>query len=283
MNHLIHNLDRWTQLFPWSVALEIRKAHNSCKTVHWKHSSERSLSAARLEKGDLNDESATKNGKSITLYLHRKGFNDSPSFNSAITISCQNTSQPSWPFYRTGPGTQGFRPSFVKRKLFSGSWEDSLHGTTSIYEAMAFLCNFMKQEDLRTLPVMLTDDALLHYSLHMKTLCGLQGCHNKLHMCHRNPDDPSITLTKLHTMRIAEGLQNRLHHSKLSMAWTFVAKLISFKNQLDHNYHNDKFSTGRRMTIIDRPSIQVTLRDLIPRTAQQLTNRIANRLPENQL
>lgn len=63
-------------------------------------------------------------------------------------------------------------------------------------------------------------------------------------------------------------------------SFNFVAKLMSLRKQLDTGYHEDKFLTYRPMTVVEVPSIQVALRNLMPRIAKQLASRIANRLSE---
>lgn len=53
-----------------------------------------------------------------------------------------------------------------------------------------------------------------------------------------------------------------------------------FKKMLEPRGHSEKFLRDWLVSADDIPSIQVTLRDFTPRTAQKLTNRIANRLSD---
>lgn len=55
---------------------------------------------------------------------------------------------------------------------------------------------------------------------------------------------------------------------------------MSLQKKLDPRYHGDRFLTDWFMTALDIPPIQIALRDSIPRTAQQLSSRIANKLCE---
>lgn len=57
-----------------------------------------------------------------------------------------------------------------------------------------------------------------------------------------------------------------------------MAKLMSIDTQRDPRYHEEKFLRGRLINAMDSKSVQVSLRDRIPRTAPKQANGIANQL-----
>lgn len=55
---------------------------------------------------------------------------------------------------------------------------------------------------------------------------------------------------------------------------------MSTQKQLENCYHGDRYLRDQLMTAIDITSVQDSLKDRVPRGAQQLVNRVANRLSE---
>lgn len=73
-------------------------------------------------------------------------------------------------------------------------------------------------------------------------------------------------------------LSNSPGESEVEVFRMFFDKLMTLQKQMDRSYDDDIFIRDRRMTGIDRASIQIALRDLTPREAQEPIKRIANRL-----
>lgn len=72
--------------------------------------------------------------------------------------------------------------------------------------------------------------------------------------------------------------------SKVDVFQNFSIKIMSFQKRLDQSYHSEKVLWYKLMKAFGEPSIQDLSRDRTPRTTQQLTNHVANRLldkPEN--
>lgn len=85
-------------------------------------------------------------------------------------------------------------------------------------------------------------------------------------------------LDKFLSLRLKEEFSTISDAYEVKVFRKFVSKIMSFQKQFDYSYHNDKFLWDRLTTAVDIPSIQLALRGWIPRRAQQLANRIANRL-----
>lgn len=65
---------------------------------------------------------------------------------------------------------------------------------------------------------------------------------------------------------------------EMSALHTFVAKSMILQKQLDKTYHTNGFLRDRLIIAVDLPAIQSALRDKMPRTSQQVFNKIANQL-----
>lgn len=61
-------------------------------------------------------------------------------------------------------GTQGLIKSFVGKKSFSGSWEENVDSTNSLYETTADMFQANSFEELKAIPVMFSEDALQYLS-----------------------------------------------------------------------------------------------------------------------
>lgn len=70
--------------------------------------------------------------------------------------------------------------SSIKQKPFSGSREEDLDSTKTIYETMTIMCEVSEDETTQTFPVMLNCDALFYWSSQMKHLVTYEKAINGL-------------------------------------------------------------------------------------------------------
>lgn len=80
---------------------------------------------------------------------------------------------------------------------------------------------------------------------------------------------------KWQSLRFTEELMTNTSDSELEVFRIFVAKLMSLLKEIDPSYHSTKIIRDRFMTAADILPVQISHRDCILTTAQQLTNRIA--------
>lgn len=76
-------------------------------------------------------------------------------------------------------------------------------------------------------------------------------------------------------------MRKRPEVSEVQVFNDFVAALTGIQNQLDHDYHHDRYLRDSCLTAIDIPSSQEPLRYLMPRDAQRVIQRTIRRLSDN--
>lgn len=81
-------------------------------------------------------------------------------------------------------------------------------------------------------------------------------------------------------MTLTEAMQRDLNSSEIEVFRTIIAQIISVQKQLDTLYHGDRYLRDRLLTTVNIPVIRDALRDLVPRTAHQLINGVANRMSD---
>ena len=81
-------------------------------------------------------------------------------------------------------------------------------------------------------------------------------------------------------MRPSNAMGEEPNSSEVNVFREFVAKVMRVHDQLDSTYHGDRMLRDQLMTSIDIPVVQDSLKDKVPRTSQQLINRVENRLSE---
>ena len=58
--------------------------------------------------------------------------------------------------------------AFVGKATFAGNWDEDLTNTISVFETLATMCEVSYEEKLKSLPVMLSGDALNYYASNIK-------------------------------------------------------------------------------------------------------------------
>lgn len=82
-------------------------------------------------------------------------------------------------------------------------------------------------------------------------------------------------------MRLSAEMRKNPELSEQEVFSTFTALLRTLQKQLDKKYHGDGYLVERLLTPVDITSIQDAIKDRMPRSAQQATHRISNRLSDN--
>lgn len=155
-----------------------------------------------------------------------------------------------------------------------------MDNTVNVYETMAAMCKVSSDEMLKAIPVMLSGDTLLYYLGHVKHCTPYEEAIIGLRLWYNNADKRARILKKWLSLHLTEKFMNTPDDFEAGTFQKFVTKLMSLQKQLNRKYHSNRCLRDRLMTAIDIPSIQASMRVLIPRTEQQPTNLIVNRLSE---
>lgn len=97
---------------------------------------------------------------------------------------------------------------------------------------------------------------------------------------YNSRDKRSRIMSRWQTMRLSEDMAKTPDRSQMEVFLDFIADLVEPLKQLDSNYHVERYLTDQILNTFDVQSIQIFLRNRIPRTYDQAINRIANGLSD---
>lgn len=177
-------------------------------------------------------------------------------------------------------GINGLMRALIGKPSFSGSWEEDLDNCICVFDTLSTMCEMTETEKLKSVPIMLSGDALNYYASNSKNCKTYEEATQTLRSWYNSDDRKARILTKWQSMLLTEAMAEEPDESEVTIFRKFVAKLTSLQNQLDPTYQTDQFLRDRLLTAVDIPSIQSTLRDRLPRTSQQTINRVANQLSD---
>ena len=127
---------------------------------------------------------------------------------------------------------------------------------------------------------MLGGNALSLYNKEAKLINTYYEAIELLKKWYNSREKQTRLLSDWQGMRLSAAMELDPNASEISVYRNFVAKVMSTQKQLDASYHGDQYLRDQLMTSIDIPSVQDSLKDRVPRAAQQLINRVANRLSD---
>lgn len=142
------------------------------------------------------------------------------------------------------------------------------------------MCKISNEEILRSLPVMLSDDALSYLSSNANQCASNGNATTVLRKWYNFDEKKARILTEWQGMTLSKAMSQSPHESDVSVFRTFVTKLMTLQKQLDTPYHTVGFLRDRRLIVVDPPAIHGSFRDRMPRSSQQAVHRISNQLSD---
>lgn len=112
-----------------------------------------------------------------------------------------------------------------------------MDSTISMYETMATLCEVTDDETLRAIPVVLSGEALIYYSTHVKQCKTYEDAISAFWDWYNNSVKCSRILIEWKSMQFTEELERNINDSDVEVFRTFVAKLMSLQKKLSPSYH----------------------------------------------
>lgn len=170
--------------------------------------------------------------------------------------------------------------AYIGNPTFSGGWDEDIDNCISIYDILSEMCCVTDDEKLQSIPIMLSGDALSYFSSKIEGCSSYQEATMLLRRWYNSDEKRARILKAWQSMQLSDKMSKAPHESEVSVFRNFVARLMSLQKQLHPNYHSDEFIRDRLLTTVDIPSIQVTLRDRVPRSIHRAVNRIANQLSD---
>lgn len=118
---------------------------------------------------------------------------------------------------------QGLMRSFVGQRAFSGSWEEELDIIIGTYKTRAAMCEVTDHDKLRAIAVILSGDALIYYSTHIKQCKTYNGTIDALWVWYSKSDKRQRILIKWQSMRFIEELGGYMTDWEVEVFRTVVA------------------------------------------------------------
>lgn len=143
--------------------------------------------------------------------------------------------------YNKGLGMNGLIRAFVGKPTFSGAYDEELEGIISVFETLARMCDISEDEKLRSIPIMLSGEALNHFALNIKGDDDYKDALKMMRSWYNNEEKKSRVLAKWQSMKLSEAFAEDPTNSEAAIFRTFVSKIIRLQNQLDASYQADNF------------------------------------------
>lgn len=179
-----------------------------------------------------------------------------------------------------GLGVNGIMKAFIGQDKFSGKYEEDLDAVLNIFETLSRMCDATPEEMRKAMPVMLKGNALRLFSKKAKDCVTYENGAEMLRSWYNSREKQNRLLTEWREMKLSEAMEEKPDESEVAVYRDFIARLMSIQDQLDESYQGDKFLRDQLLASVDIPKVQGSLRDKIPRSSQQLINRVANHLSE---
>lgn len=96
--------------------------------------------------------------------------------------------QPQRLYLGHGLGIQGLMRSFIGQNTFTGSWEEDLDSTISVYKTMSTICQLNEDKNIKAIPIMLSEYVFLYYSSHVMKYQTYGDATNTLCLWYKNAD-----------------------------------------------------------------------------------------------
>ncbi len=169
----------------------------------------------------------------------------------------------------------GLIRAYSHRPLFAGEWNDNITEAVLLYDTLCDMCNVDEEEKLKCVPVMLKDSALNYYNANLKKCTSYSECIEKLRAWYTSDEQRNRLLNERQNMRLSTHMRLHPEKSHVEVFRDISSKLSSIQRQLHPYYHLDRFLRDELIRSADNSQIALTLKERIPKSANEANQRIA--------
>lgn len=177
-------------------------------------------------------------------------------------------------------GVQGMFKAYIGQPKFGGRYEEDLEDVIEVFLTYSKMCNLTLTEKRKAIPIMLQGNALSLFNKEINITHSYDDAIGMMRLWYNSREKQMRLLREWQGMRLSTAMESEPKASEVEVYRAFVAKVMRIQKQLDKTYHGDQLLRDQLLMSIDVPSIQDSLKDKVPRSAQQLINRVANRLSD---
>lgn len=112
--------------------------------------------------------------------------------------------------------------AMIGKTNFSGSWEEDLDTCISVFDTLVTMCQLSVEDNFKSIPIMLTGDALSYFSTHAQSRDKFDEVMNFLRSWYNSDDKKARILSKWKSMRLSTAMEDDPDESKVTILGTMV-------------------------------------------------------------
>ena len=217
---------------------------------------------------------------------YESGSQDKPDVRSEKPVEYPVTKEPSYLDNGKGDrdnkcgssyslGINGLMKAYQNRQSYTGAWDEDFNGHVELYDTLSRLCGLSDAEKAESLPIMLRDDALSFYTRNYKVGDSYVGIITKMREWYTSEEQRNRLLHQWQGLRLTKAMQEAPEKSEIEVFRDLSNRLTQIQRQLDKSYRTDNFLRDQLLVAADLTSIKQSMRERVPKTAQEATQRIA--------
>ena len=172
-------------------------------------------------------------------------------------------------------GIQGLMKAYIGRKAFTGAYDEDLNSALETLNTMCNLCHLSLSEKSEGMPVMLRDEALTFYNRNYKPGDTFEDIADRFRSWYTSEEQRHRLLSEWQYIRFTEVMNENPDKSEMEVFRKLADRLTNLQRQLDKSYHADHLLRDQLIIAVDLPLIKRSLRERVPRTAQEAIPRVA--------
>lgn len=172
----------------------------------------------------------------------------------------------------------GLMNAYIGQPTFSGSWEEDLDSSITVFNTMSNMCRVSERDKLQALPVMLLGDALKYFASDASRCGTFEEACDLLRAWYVNSEKRTQILTRWQKSSLFEKMKRNTEESEVSAFHKFVSKLMELQQQLESRYKDDAFLRDKLSSAVEISEIQAALCHWLSRTSHNLVHHVANLL-----
>ena len=169
----------------------------------------------------------------------------------------------------------GLSKAYAGRKKYSGSWDEDLLGAIEIYEMACRMCELDENQMRRGVMVMLEGDAMAYYASNLKDAKTYETVIDGLKAWYTSEEQRSRLLQEWQACSLTSRMRKSPEKSEIAVFRDLCASLGKIQRQLHSDYRKDRFLKDQIVAAADIPHVARALREKVPTTSHEATQRIA--------
>ena len=175
---------------------------------------------------------------------------------------------------------EGLVKAYSGRRKYTGAYEEDLIGTIEVYELTSKLYGLTEEQMMKGIIVMLDGAALTYFASNLQNCTKYREVIDGLISWFTSDEQRSRLLQDWQSTRLSKWLKKYPEKPQTAVFQELSAHLTKVQRQLHPDYRKDRFLKDAIVASADLPDISKALKEKVPVTAHEATQRIAALLPD---